>query len=581
MPNIFVRLNYMVNNDSLIGKQIGNYLLTKMLGDGAFGRVYLAEHRFLSRSIVALKILKSTYLDADEEKKAFFDEAKCLDILKHRHILPILDAGMHEDRPYMVIEYASKGSLRDHIASQRPARLPMREALLILSQIGQALQYVHRYNIVHRDLKPANILFNEREEALLADFGIAVQLKEGTDHAKNIVGTFPYMAPEQFDGMISEKSDQYALACIAYELFAGHTPLTASPKADYPVWYHKSRTEEPLSPLKDNPELGSDRAEAILRALSKDRDKRYPDISAFISAMISETELLEIPDMPTMLVNVAALQNIHSEPQKTVEEWLADADDHHKNQRWEEALAAYEQAIQLGYESADTYFIQGSILYDLKRLNEALMAYDRAIQLGYKDAVVHYRRGYILHLLERHEEALTAYEQAIQLDPTNASFYGGKGNVFRELKRYADAQQAYEEAIRLSPHTPIFHINRGDVLFTLKEFERSVDAYDQAIKVASKSGIKSKAYVGKATVLLRLRRDKEAIAAYERATSLDPSIVSPALYLAKGDAFWRCSLDQSALEAYEQGLALDPQNGRLQQKISAMQDIIRRKYRRA
>ncbi len=571
----------MVSNDSLIGKQIGNYLLTKMLGDGAFGRVYLAEHCFLSRSIVAIKILKSTYLDADEEKKAFFDEAKCLDILKHRHILPILDAGIHEDRPYMVVEYASKGSLRDHIASQRPARLPMREALLILSQTGQALQYVHRYNIVHRDLKPANILFNDREEALLADFGIAVQLKEGTDHAKNIVGTFPYMAPEQFDGMISEKSDQYALACIAYELFTGHTPLTASPKADYAVWYHKSRTEEPLSPLKGNPELGSGRAEAILRALSKDRDKRYPDISAFISALISETELLEIPDMPTQLVNVAALQNSHAQPQKTIEEWLADADDHHKNQRWEEALAAYEQAIKLGHESADIYFIQGSILYGLKRPSEALVAYDQAIQLGYKDAVVHYRRGYILNLLERYEEALTAYEQAIQLDPTNASFHGGKGNVFRELRRYADAQQAYEEAIRLSPNTPIFHINRGDVLFTLKEFEKSIDAYDQAIKVASKGGIKSKAYVGKATVLLRLRRDKEAIAAYERATSLDPSIVSPVLYLAKGDAFWRCGQDQSALEAYEQGLALDTQNGRLQQKISAMQDIIRRKYRRA
>jgi serine/threonine protein kinase len=568
----------MTSDDSLIGKQIGNYLLTKLLGDGTFGSVYLAEHRFLSRSIVAIKILKNTYLNADQEKEAFFKEAKFLDILNHRHILPILDAGVQENQPYMVIEYASKGSLRDHIIGQRPALLPMREALLILSQIGQALQYVHCYKIVHRDLKPANILFNDREEALLADFGIAVQLKEGTEHGKNIEGTFPYMAPEQFDGMISEKSDQYALACIAYELFTGRAPLVASRKASYQVWSHKSHNEKILSPQEYNPDLPSGVAEVILQALSKNHNKRYPDISAFISAMASQLpHLLAVPDMPTERV---VMPNFHLEPEKTVEQWLADADDHHKNNRLEEALAAYEQAVLLEHESADAYFIQGSILYKFKRLDEALKAYDQAIQWGFKDPIVHYHRGYTLNLLERYEEALTAYEQAIQLDPTRAIFHGNKGNVLRELRRYADAQEAYEEAIRISAHTPVFHVNKGDVLLTLQEFEQAIDAYEQALKFAANNGIKAKAYVGQATALLRLRRNKEAIDAYERATLLDPGIVSASLYLAKGDAFWRCGQNQEALEAYKEGLTLEPENERLQQKISAMQDIIQGKARR-
>lgn len=201
-------------NDSFLGQQIGNYLLMKKLGGGTFGSVYLAQHRFLSRRTVAIKILHSRYLNTDEEKEAFFNEAKFLDILKHRYILPILDVGIQDNQPYMMVEYAPKRSLLDRINDQRPARLPMREALLILSQIGQALHYAHRSKIVHRDLKPANILFNERDEALLADFGIAVQLNEGTEYAKDTVGTYPYMAPEQFNQIVSEKSDQYALACI-------------------------------------------------------------------------------------------------------------------------------------------------------------------------------------------------------------------------------------------------------------------------------------------------------------------------------------------------------------------------------
>src|SRR5439155_24630977 len=161
--------------------------------------------------------------------------------------------------------------------------------------------------IVHRDLKPANILFNERDEALLADFGIAVQLNEGTEYAKDTVGTYPYMAPEQFNQIVSEKSDQYALACIAYQLFAGRLPFTVSPKIDakvaHLVWYNKILVETPQSPLDYNPDLGSDSAEAILRALSKDREDRFPDISAFISALIAQPKIVDIADLPTLFVN--------------------------------------------------------------------------------------------------------------------------------------------------------------------------------------------------------------------------------------------------------------------------------------
>ena len=126
-------------------------------------------------------------------------------------ILPLLDAGVYEGFLFFIVEYASNGSLHDRLRRQPSQPLPIGETLVTLSQTAQALQYAHDQNIVHRDLKPANILFNARGEALLADFGIAVIL----EHTKRVEveGTPPYMAPEQFQGEISKRSDQYALQC--------------------------------------------------------------------------------------------------------------------------------------------------------------------------------------------------------------------------------------------------------------------------------------------------------------------------------------------------------------------------------
>jgi serine/threonine protein kinase len=526
-------VNNMENVDNNIGKQIGNYLLIQKLGAGTFGSVYLAQHRHLNRSLIAIKILKSAQFNTKEEQETFFNEAKFLEILKHRHILPILDVGIQEDLTYMMIEYAPNGSLRERILNQRPARLLMRDALLILSQVGQALQYAHRHNVVHRDLKPANILFNDKGEALLADFGIALQLKKGTEYA-DAIGTPPYMAPEQFDKKASMKSDQYALGCIAYELFTGRTPIVAPPNASPLVWMHRVQKEEPPPPRQYNPDLSVNIEEAVLKALSKNRNNRYADVATFITSMTSQTPLLEISDLPTTLIDLVA-------PNKTIEQWLAEGDSSRKNNQQEEALVAYEQAIQLGHNDPIAYYYMGHILNDLKKF----------------------------------EEALVAYEKAIQLDPDRGIFHGGKGNVHRELKHYADALKAYDEAIRLSPNTPIFYIKKGDVLLDLRDYEKSVEAYNQAIRVSSNNVINARAHVGKGNALLRLRHNKEAIEAYEKAIQLDPNIASASLYLAKGDAFWRGGQNEEALKAYERGIELDTENEILQQKRTAMLHILK------
>jgi serine/threonine protein kinase len=187
---------------------IGNYRLVKELASGAFGRVYQAEHIILTNRTVAIKLLYGAHLDSLKDRESFLQEARLLEMLKHPYILPIIDVGIHEGFPYLVVEYAPNGSLRNYLQRQSAHSIREEEIYSILSQVGQALQHAHEEHIIPRDLKPENILFNARGEALLADFGVATVLSTMTiNYNGTVIGTPAYMAPEQFRGAVSKESD--------------------------------------------------------------------------------------------------------------------------------------------------------------------------------------------------------------------------------------------------------------------------------------------------------------------------------------------------------------------------------------
>lgn len=281
----------------LIGQEIGNYRLLTKLASGGFGNVYLAQHTLLPERRVAIKLLH-TFLSSQEERGQFLQEARLLERLKHPHILPLIDVGVSDALPYLVTEYAAGGSLRDVLQSQQASGLPQDLALTILSQICQALQYAHQRQVIHRDLKPENILFNHNGEVLLADFGIALVLANASIELVEFPsGTPSYMAPEQFEGTISKESDQYALGCIAYELFTGRKPFAAP---NFLAMAYKHAAEAPVLPSQLNPEIPRAVEVAILKALAKQRNLRYPDISAFLEAMLSSSSPLQEGGMPPM-----------------------------------------------------------------------------------------------------------------------------------------------------------------------------------------------------------------------------------------------------------------------------------------
>jgi len=267
------------------GEYINDYLIIDSISSSPTSSVYRAEDTRQKNSTVTLKILHTMHL-SEQRRQQFFKEVQVLKKLKHEHILPMVDAGLYKNTLYLVTDYASGGSLRDRIYLQTTNILPMHETLSILSQVGQALQYAHQMNIIHGNLKPENILFNARNGALLTDFSLVTTMDAfSTDHSHH-ANSFPYMAPEQFQGWMTEESDQYALGCIAYELFTGQVPFLAS---DFSEIKHKHVTEKPIAPTQLNLLLPISIEEAILKAIQKKSEDRHPGVKDFVSSLSTST----------------------------------------------------------------------------------------------------------------------------------------------------------------------------------------------------------------------------------------------------------------------------------------------------
>src|SRR2546430_3039652 len=190
-----------------VGQQLGNYQLIRLLGQGGFAEVYLGEHIHLGTP-AAIKVLH-TQLTSDDMDK-FRTEARTIAHLIHPYIVRVLEFGMEGKTPFLVMDYASNGTLR-----QRHLRgIPLTLVTIVpyVKQVASALQYAHDQRLIHRDIKPENMLVGRHNEILLSDFGLAVVAhREQSLPTLDIVGTRAYMAPEQFRGKPRTASDQYAL----------------------------------------------------------------------------------------------------------------------------------------------------------------------------------------------------------------------------------------------------------------------------------------------------------------------------------------------------------------------------------
>lgn len=274
------------------GQHIGEYLLLSQMARGAFSNVYLAQQQQPFERMVVVKLLH-TYLRSTQEQEQFMQEAHVLAQLHHPHILPLLESGFYVDHllPYLVMDYAPGGSLRALLTHTTPDLLPTEQAFALLTQTGQALHYAHQHHVVHRNLKPENILFNAQGEVLLADFEIPPLRSSRSISVIVPSRSFSSHMPKQMlQGASGEKSDQYALGCLAYELFTGHPPFLFDWLSMFAQFNMKRKDAPPPAPTQLNPSLLPSTEQTLLKAVAEQPDDRWPSILAFLTALSESTK---------------------------------------------------------------------------------------------------------------------------------------------------------------------------------------------------------------------------------------------------------------------------------------------------
>jgi serine/threonine protein kinase len=152
-----------------VGQQLGNYRLMQLLERGNFAEVYLGAHMYLNTQ-AAIKVLYGEL--ADQDMEGFLTEARTIARLRHPHIIQVLEFGVEDTTPFLVMDYAPGGNLRQH--HPKGTQLSLETILSYVRQIANALQYAHQEQVIHRDIKPENMLLGRNNEVLLSDFGIAV-----------------------------------------------------------------------------------------------------------------------------------------------------------------------------------------------------------------------------------------------------------------------------------------------------------------------------------------------------------------------------------------------------------------------
>lgn len=260
------------------GQQLGNYLLTRSLGQGGFAEVYLGKHMYLE-TLAAIKISRGQLTPQQEQE--FRNEARTIAKLIHPNIVRVLEYGIDQNRmPFFVMDYAPHGTLRDR--HPQGSILPLTTIHSYVKQTATALLYAHNQKIIHRDVKPENMLVDANNNILLSDFGIAVVAHSTrSQKTEEVIGTWLYTAPEQFKGKPQPASDQYALGIIVYEWLCGITPFQGSIAELY-----NQHLFVPPPPLHAKvPTISSSIERAVLKALAKEPEQRFPSVQEFATAL--------------------------------------------------------------------------------------------------------------------------------------------------------------------------------------------------------------------------------------------------------------------------------------------------------
>ena len=432
----------------LTGQHLGNYEVIATLGKGGMGQVYLALDTRLGRK-VALKLLPFSQTRDPNHVQRLEQEARTASALNHPNIVTIHEIGEADSIHFMATEYVEGETLRERMAN---AELSVREIVALAVQIASALRAAHRAGIVHRDIKPENIMLRSDAVVKVLDFGLAKLTGAAEVESGLIMGTTPYMSPEQARGeTVDARTDVWSLGVVVYEMIKGTVPFTGET--------HRQTVTSILQdelPTLDS-EVPDELQQLVAKALTKDRSERYDDASSMENELKSLQGELEVR---------ARLE-------------LANANQNEAVTR----LSGWATSTQLRTDTAGhtrrgvKYYVQrhkvltgiaaillmGAVGWAYVNANrnraESRASSENSAAAPPKKAGTTNREAYRLYLhgmylannrnLADAQKSIEALKQAVQLDPNYAQAWAGLAYAHRTVSLYSEVstQETYKRSI--------------------------------------------------------------------------------------------------------------------------------------
>jgi len=259
----------------------GQYEISRQIGAGGMGMVYEGTDRSLGRRVAIKKMREELRLNA-RERDRFVIEAQTVASLHHPNIVDIYAIAEEGTDVYLVFEYVDGKTVHDLV--QKDGRLGVAEAVSITRSMGEALTYAHSRGVIHRDMKPSNVMLTNDGAIKVMDFGIARMAKDAMTRysmTNTVVGTPPYMAPEQEQGVVRKESDVYSLAICAYEMFTGKLPFIGIGAG---MLMNKINMSY-IPPSRNIAGLPEALDDVFLKAFQADPERRYRTPQEFVTAL--------------------------------------------------------------------------------------------------------------------------------------------------------------------------------------------------------------------------------------------------------------------------------------------------------
>ena len=444
------------------GQQVAHYRIISKIGEGGMGQVYLAEDSKLKR-YVALKVLSS--VGASDARRRLLREARAAAALDHPHICGIHEIGEANGTSYIAMQYV-EGETLDVILKRE--RLTCDVTLTIARQIAEGLAEAHARNLIHRDIKPQNIMLTHRRQVKILDFGLAKSVTGGgmldsdaetqplLTRAGAIVGTVPYMSPEQVKGeALDSRSDIFSFGAVLYEMFTGRRPFAAKSTAEIISEILKAEPE-PISSHSNNAPSGLQ--DFLSKCLAKDPQKRYQTMRE----VAIELERLSHAPKPTRPRTTGAAAT----------DGLAIADDRSKGVGFPTSRGALALLA-----TVMLVVIAGVYLWRIRTSQTVQSGNVKSVNSAAYD---YYLRGKLNASSENrdnNETAIRVLEDVVKMEPSYAPAYaelarayGIKANYFapeaEKKKLNEDAKLAVEKSLLLDPNLAEGHFVRGGLLWT-------------------------------------------------------------------------------------------------------------------